>query len=227
MTAERRVEVVRLGERGEPWTRVREDGQLESVYYVYETMRMHFGKTGRLRTPDTLPRMSWRDRLATWLHLKFWYYVDDRGLPVFDWEDDLGPPRRPGQVWHGFSASGGPFSAIWLSGSCAKLWKVDFEPGVGSLPLTKPHDLDWPAFLLKYHDLTLTVVHAPGSVVEVHEHWSDPHADVGEAIEASPIWEASTAEVGRVDGSTTIKMMSGMVANTLPLEQRSPTATRA
>lgn len=207
----RRTEHVCLGDKGEPWTRVREDGQLESVYYVYETMRMHFGRTGRVRTPHTLPQMSWRDRLATWMRLKSWCYVDDEGVPVVDWEEDPGPPRRPGQVWHGFCASGGPISAVWLKGSCDKLWEVEFDPPVGSMPLTKPHDLDWPAFLLKYHDLTLTFVHAPGSVVTVQEHWSDPHADVGEAVAALPVWEAPTAEVGRVDGRTTIKMVMGMV----------------
>lgn len=197
MDGTRRTEAVRLGQRGYPWVKVRDDGLLESTYYVYETMSMHLGKTGHIRTPEFLPKMSIWDRILTGLGLKFWWYSDSAGFPVVDWEDS-GPPRRPGRMWHGFSAVGGPMHKVWLMGSCAPLWELQFNPPVHEIPHTRPHGTDWPAHLLGYHDLTLTFVHTPGTVIDVEEQWSD-------SIVENPGWEVPTAEGSK------IKMISGMI----------------
>lgn len=193
-----RTEAVRLGDKGCPWVKVRDDGLLESTYYVYETLGMHFGKTGTIRRPEVLPKMGIWDRIMTGLGLKFWCSTDSAGVPLVDWEEPSEPPRRPGRMWHGFSAVGGPMHEVWLKGSCVRLWEQSFDPPVHEIPHTRPCNTDWPAHLLAYHDLTLTIVHAPGTVIDVKEQWSD-------TVVEQLCWEVPAA------GGSKIKMISGMI----------------
>lgn len=210
MAEDRRVEKVRLGGADADEhvrTRTRDDGLLESSYYVHEATGLHYGITRRLAAPKTLPRMTPWKWLQTKLGLIAWYYEDAKGHAVCEPEEPH-VPRRPGRVWHGFSAVGGPISEVTLLGTGQSLWRMRYDPPLRVIPPTAPFGLDWPAYLLAYHDLVLAVVHAPGSSVDIREEWSD-----AAVRSAAGTWEAPITGTGRVDPcDTALKIVSGMIA---------------
>lgn len=206
-----KLETVELG-RGEwPFLEHRDDGLTESSYYVFEASGMFGGKTRRMVQPARLTLWQW---LLTWLGAKRWVYVDHHGLPLFEPEEPRPPPRQPGQMWHGFCAAGGPISRIRLMGGGGLLWEVQHDPPVDATGLVRPWGLTWPAFLLGYHDLVLTFVHAPGSSVTVVERWTAPYESRQQFLAADGradefgTWRAPVSP----DGHTAVVISSGMVA---------------
>lgn len=236
-----KLETVHLGAGEWPFLKRRDDGLTESSYYVFEGLGMFGGRvwhTVRPPAPAPLPfwqqlmavlfggraaRRLWprsppvslRQRLLTWAGVMRWVpCADGTDWPLFEPEKPRPPPRRPGQLWHGFSAAGGPISEVVLRGGGSTLWTTLYDPPVDSISHIRPFGLTLPAFLLAYHDLVLTFVHAPGSTVTVVERWTTPF----ESREAFLASDEHAAEFGTwrapstPDGGATVVIMSGMIA---------------